>query len=447
MGISSYISNRMGAFKRLLPFNKEQRSTTGYKQVTLQALLDLIGISSGDVVVNKNTAMRIAAVFSCVLVRAESLASIPFSVMQDTKAGTVKAYSHPVHYLLKVRPNKRQTAADFWKTVSVQIDLEGESIAIIKYSGRMIPVELKLVKRAKEVEVFEVDDNIYYRIKGKVYHDWEVLHFKDLSIDGERGMSKIEYNAKTVGYSHKLANFADKSIGVKPPGYFTTTSNPNGDAVKALKKDWNESIDDGEVPLLPFGLDYKHLSISPQDAQYLDSKKSTKEDICGIFRVPPSFIQDYGRATWANSEQQDLVFTKYTMTPTVTNIEQECNYKLFSEANKTSAEPFYVKGNMNALLRGDFKSRTEGYKTLFDRGLINGDMVAELEDWNKWEGGDRRFVPMNMVPLDRVDGYIDKVSEVPKESNNNDENMNEAQRALVLGFLNDYQKLQNNHHA
>jgi hypothetical protein len=119
------------------------------------------------------------------------------------------------------------------------------------------------------------------------------------------------------------------------------------------------------------------------------------------------------------------------MLPLVTSIEQECNSKLFSEANKTSSTPYYVKFNVNAFMRGDFASRTQGYKTLWERGLINGDMVADLEDWDHYEGGDRRFIPMNMMPLDKVDEFIKQLT-APKNTNVADEGGNNQERGIKL---------------
>lgn len=375
--------------------------------------------------------MRISTVFTCVLVRAESLSTLPASVKQSTSEGSITAYNHPVHKLIHDKPNPFQTAAQFWKTVSCHIDLNGECFAEITYSGRFQPTRIDIIDCPLAVEVLRTDNgSAYFRYKGKTYQDYEMLHFKDLSLDGYRGCSKLKYNEDTVGYAKKLRNFGSNAVGNKPPGYFSTEA--PFDVVKAQEKNltagWTENISNGRVPFLPLGLKYFPLQINPGDAQYLEAIGATKEDIYGIFRVPPTLAQNYERATFANAEQQDLVFVKYTMLPIVTNIEQECNAKLFSEANYSSAQPYYVKFNVNAFIRGDFKTRTEGYRTLWERGLITGNMVADLEDWNHYEGGDRRFIPMNMIPLDKVDDFIDKLNE-PVQTNVADGGGDNSQRS------------------
>jgi HK97 family phage portal protein len=372
-----------------------------------------------DYDIGSNQAMRIATVFTCVLVRAESLSTLPVNVMQSTAEGSKVAYNHPAYRLVHNKPNPFQTASSFWKSVSAHIDLHGECFAKIKWSGRIQPVRIDLIQDPKSVQILETDDgNVMYEYDGKRYQDYEMLHFMDLSLDGYRGCSKISYNAQTVGYSAKLRRYGSNAIDQKPPGYFTTEQ--NYDVVKRaegnLQKSWSDNITEGKTPLLPFGLKWINTQINPDDAQYLEAIGATKEDIYGIFRVPPTLAQNYERATFANAEQQDLVFVKHTMLPIITNIEQECNAKLFSEANATSATPYYVKINVNAFMRGDFATRTNGYRTLWERGLITGNMVADLEDWNHFEGGDRRFVPMNMIPLDMLDEFLEKLNK-PVDSN------------------------------
>ena len=364
-------------------------------------------------------AIRISTVFTCVLVRAESLGSLPAGVLQNDKQGSHPAYNHPAYYLIHNRPNPFQSASDFWKSVSCHIDLYGNAFALVSYSGRFQPTRIQLITDPCAVTIKETKGGeCYYTFDGKDYADYEMLHFKDLSLDGYYGSSKVKLNGSTINYSDKLRTFGKNAIGTKPPGYFTTEA--PFDVIKkqqqSLTDAWSGNIAAGKTPFLPMGLKYMNLQISPGDAQYLEAINATKEDIYGIFRVPPTLAQNYERATFANAEQQDLVFIKYTMLPLITNIEQECNAKLFSEANKTSSTPYYVKFNVNAFMRGDFKTRTEGYRTLWERGLITGDMVADFEDWNHYEGGDRRFIPMNMIPLDKVDDFVDKLT-APVDTN------------------------------
>lgn len=360
------------------------------------------------------SAMRISTYFTCLLVRAEAWSTLPGSVMQDTDKGPRTAYENAAYQLIHNKPNPFQNACDFWKSVSAHIDNCGNCYAIISYSGRFQPSRIDLVENPSSVVISRTDaGNKLFIINGKVYKDWEVLHFKDLSLDGVYGCSKIEYNASTLGYAKNLRKYGTNAIGVKPPGYFSTDQ--GYDAVKkaeeAISKSWKDGISGGGVPLLPFGLKYNPLMISPDDAQYLDAIGATKEDIYGFMRVPPALAQNYEHATYANAEQQDLVFVKYTMLPLITNVEQECNSKLFAEGNAESKNPYYVKFNVNAFMRGDFRTRTDGYRTLIQTGVMSVNDVARLEDWPQVEGGDERYLPMNLIPLSQQKEFIKKLSE------------------------------------
>jgi len=415
MGLKRFFQNAVNLGKVELQ-DDEQRSQNVFSILNNAFSKFWFGFNGSDIdcSVTSLSAMQVATVYTCVLVNAETISSLPASVKQVTSQGSRTATEHPAHKLIHDKPNPFQTASDFWKTVSAHIDLYGNCFAIVSYSGSFRPKRLDIISDPNAVQIQRTDSGeAYYEYDGNQYKWYEILHFKDLSLDGYYGCSKIGYNASTIGYSKKLRNYGTNAVGNKPPGYFS--SEQNYDVVKkaegSLQSGWKDNIDNGKTPVLPFGLKYNSLLISPGEAQYLEAIGATKEDICGIFRVPPTLVQNYLRATFSNAEQQDLVFFKYTILPKITNIEQECNAKLFAEGNDNSLTPYYVKFNANALLRGDLATRTEAYRTLFNIGAINGDMIAELEDWNRWEGGDQRFVPMNMIPLDKVGDFVDTLTE------------------------------------
>lgn len=379
------------------------------------------------------SAMRISTFFTCVLVRAEALSTLPCGVFQSTDKGAVPAYTDPAYTLLHNKPNPFQTAADFWKTVSAHIDNNGNCYAIITYSGRFQPVRFDIDDDPDGVSISRTDSgNKVFTIKGKTYRDWEVLHFKDLSMDGVYGCSKVRYNASTLDYSKYLRTYGKNAINTRPPGYFSTEQ--SYDMVKKqegnLSDSWKTRIAGGDVPVLPFGLKFNPMMINPDDAQYLDSIDATEESICGFMRVPPTLVQNYKRATFANAEQQDLVFVKYTMLPLITNIEQECNAKLFAEGNAQSANPKYVKFNVNAFMRGDYRTRTDGYRTLIQTGAMTINEARALEEMGPVEGGDKNFLPMNLISLDKYEAFIDKLTEPIPTNAGNEGGADPSQRAI-----------------
>jgi HK97 family phage portal protein len=224
-------------------------------------------------------AMRIATVFTCVLVRAESFSTLPINVMQSTPDGAIVAYNHPAYNLIHNKPNPFQTASSFWKSVCAHIDLYGNAYAKIRYSGRFQPTRIDLIEDPTCVEIRESESGkAIYKYKGTDYQDYEILHFKDLSLDGFYGCSRIKFNAETIGYARKLKTYGNNAIGTKPPGYFSTDA--TFDTVKkqedALSKTWKEKIASGDAPVLPFGVKYNNLQITPGDAQYLEAVGATK---------------------------------------------------------------------------------------------------------------------------------------------------------------------------
>lgn len=389
--------------------------------------------------------MRLSTVFTCVLVRAEGLSSLPLSVYQSTTEGSRIAYNNPAYNLIHNQPNPFQTASQFWKSVSAHMDLFGNAYAIISYSGRFQPTGIELIEDPCSVNILRTErgDKVF-EFQGKRYQNYEMLHFRDLSLDGVYGCSRIKYNASTLAYAGKLKSYGSNAIGVKPPGYFTTEQNyatVKGQET-SLSKTWKDAIATGDTPTLPFGLKYLPLMINPGDAQYLEAVNATKEDIYGMFRVPPTLAQNYERATFANAEQQSLVYIQYTMLPLIVNIEQELNSKLFADGNSESASPYYVKFNTAALMRGDFKSRTEGYRTLWSIGQLSGNQIADFEEWNHFDGGDERYIPMNMIPLSKMDDFISTLTE-PVQSNVADPggDPNAARNEIFQGIL--YHKKKN----
>lgn len=408
MGLRQFFKNVVSLGNTRLD-ETEQRTSQVFSLLNgdLGVYLNNIATSSNYSPVG-SSAMRVSTVFVCIMVRGESLSTLPASVKQYTAKGSITRADNNIHKLIHDRPNPYQTAAQFWKSVSIAIDLHGNAYCPVTYSGRIQPTRIDFIPDNQAVTMYETPEGPYYTYEGKTYRSWEMLHFKDMSLDGKTGISKIGYNAETIGYSKKLKTFGSNAIGIKPPGYFSTEA--SYDVVKKqednIAKGWRDKIAEGSTPLIPFGLKYNNLQINPGEAQYLDSIEATKEDIYAIFRVPPTLAQNYGETPYNTAEQQDLVFIKYTMLPIVTNLEQEMNMKLFPESNNNSAEPLYVKFNVNAFMRGDFQARTEGYRTLWQSGMISGNMVADLEDYPHYEGGDERFVPMNMIPLSKMDAFL-----------------------------------------
>lgn len=376
--------------------------------------------SSGEAI-NADTSMRVAAVFTCVQVRSDSVSMLPLNVYR--KVGNTKeiATDHPAYKLLHIRPNAYQTPKQFWKLVMQQRDTYGNSYVIIQRQGSK-PVNLEVIECPDEVSILETASGPVYVYKGEQISSSDILHFKNFSFDGKLGMSVVHYHAETIGAAKKLRKYSNRSLSDKPPMYGTSANGSpmNPESARAFKTFWKNEIksfnDDGTIPVLYNGFELKTIGLSPQEVQYLDQMNATKEDIYGIFNVPPMLAQNYrSGSTYSNAEQQQLVYLIFTLSPILCDFEQELNYKLFSSAEFGK---YSVKFNEKAILRTDTKTQTEHFREMFKIGVYSQNDIRDYLDENPIEGGDRHYVEgNNMVPIDKIDqlGTLNKVTEAKKK--------------------------------
>lgn len=372
------------------------------------------GALSSTPSISETSAQKIATVFTCLNVLGETRGSLPFDVKENTPTGSVTVYDHPVHRLIHDRPNPYTTAFDFWSTVEKIKKAWGNAYARIERDSSYNPVALWILDSC-HVEIVK-NGEVYYKYKGEILRSTDVLHFKNYSHDGYCGISSIRQNALTLGLSLKLTQYNSSIIGERPYGYLTSEKKPkdlqqkgnvrslwdkrdsSSDEKDPTDKTNNKTI--GGIPYLYGGLEFKSFTLPADDVAYIESAKLTDQDIYGIFRVPPTFAQNWERAPYNSSEQQDIVFAKYSLA-SIRGDEQECNEKLFPESNKKTGK-YYCRVNLRGLLRGDTNTRKEYYTSLIQNGVMSPNMAAELEDFPTYEGGDQHFIQLNMIPVDKI---------------------------------------------
>ena len=373
-------------------------------------LLDIFGssTSSGENVSESNS-FKIAAVYTSINILSESVAALPVKVYQNV-GDQKKTINNKIQTLLAISPDGVMSSFSFWFTVVAQVKAWGNAYAIIERDRFFQPVKLTIVY-AWEVDVVKYDNGtIKYRHKGFEYSAENVLHFRVFTLNGIIGVSPIRQNAETLGMGIKLDKYGGKIIGERPPGLLTTDQALTKEQREQNMNAWKgmtQGANQGSTPVLGGGMKYIPFTLPASDVAYIESKNFNKKEIYGIFRVPPTLAQDYERATFSNAEQQDLVFIKHTLTPLIKSFEQELNLKLFPLSNQESNSPFYVKFNLNALMRGDTNARKEYFQAMLNTGVMSPNEVRELEDMNPYEGGNRYYVQGAMVPVDRVDDQID----------------------------------------
>lgn len=424
MSVGSFLSGvrkRVGAYllgnvERAAPLNDPN---------LLQAIFGSSVFLPGSPTVTESSALRLTAVYNCLNVLGETIGALPCDVKRQTSRGAEKQYNHPVYRLVHTRPNPYTTAFDFWKAMEILCRAWGNSYAMIMRNGANDPISLWLLMPWQTQIIKRGDGTFFYMNNGATLYPTDVIHFKNFSLDGICGISTIKQNAMTVAHGIKLQQYNTTIINSRPPGYLTAASKPkDANQKENIKRMWTRP-DEGTtepitgIPLLYGGIEFKALPLPAEDVAYIDSVKANKTDICGMFRVPPTLIQDYTSVTWNNAEQQNIVYVRYTVIPMITPKEQELTEKLFPEANKLSHEPLEVRFNVRGLLQGDLKAQQEFFHALITDAVLTPNQVLELLDMPTYEGGDEHYIQGAMVPVSMLKEVLTKkqkpVSDTQKE--------------------------------
>ena len=245
----------------------------------------------------------------------------------------------------------------------------------------------------------------YSSSEGRIYRlaAEEVLHIPGLGFDGLVGYSPIALEKNAIGLGLAAEEYGSKffSNGARPSGILThpnTVKNP-----KVLRESWNAayggSSNSGRVAILEEGMKFETISMPNNEAQFLETRKFQVSEICRIFRVPPHLVGDLEHATFSNIEHQSISFAVHTIRPWLVRIEQAINRSLFSEKEKRD---FYVQFNIDGLMRGDYKSRMEGYAIGRQNGWLSANDIRALENQSRIpadQGGDAYIVNGNMIPI------------------------------------------------
>ena len=369
----------------------------------------LFGGTTSGKAVNERTAMQTSAVYACVRILAESVAGLPLHVYERTANGSKSTKpSHPLYRLLHDEPNREMTSFVFRETLMSHLLLWGNAYAQIIRDGRGFPIALyPLLPDRMAVDRNESGELVYtYQSdKGQVKLRREnVLHIPGLGFDGLIGYSPIAMAKNAVGLA-----LATEDYGAT---FFTNGANPGGvlehpgvikpEQADRLRESWQSQFGGAnahKVAVLEEGLKFHQMSIPPEQAQFLETRKFQINEIARIFRVPPHMVGDLEKSSFSNIEQQSLEFVKYTLDPWVVRWEQSLQQALILPSEKAT---IFIKFNLDGLLRGDYQSRMQGYSTGIQNGFMSVNDVRGLEDMNLLtaeEGGDLHFVNGNMVKL------------------------------------------------
>lgn len=374
------------------------------------------GRSSSGQTVNEKTAMQMSAVYACVRIIAEAIAQIPLNVYRLTvDGGKEKDLRHPLFFLLHDEPNPEMTSFIFRETLMSHLLLWGNAYAQIIRNGKGEVVGLyPLMPDRMQVDRNETGNLVYTYTK---YYDevgakhafeqitlpaYQVLHIPGLGYDGLIGYSPIAMARNAIGMSMAAEDFGAT--------FFANGATPGGvlehpGIVKdpeRLRESWHAQFsgkNSHNIAVLEEGMTFKPMSIPPEEAQFLETRKFQIDEIARIFRVPPHMVGDLEKSSFSNIEQQSLEFVKYTVGPWVARWEQSLSQALLLPSEKTR---YTIKYNLDGLLRGDYESRMNGYAVGRQNGWLSANDIRELENMNRIpaeEGGDEYLINGNMTKL------------------------------------------------
>jgi HK97 family phage portal protein len=359
--------------------------------------------------VSEDTILALSAVWACVRIKSNTLASLPLQVFERTSDGKRLATDHPAYYLLHSEPNLNDTSFSFRQQLQANKDIKGNAYALIIRKGSQVPVELQPLNSG-DVTVKKEGGKLLYTVEGKPVPQENILHFKGLTFDGVEGKGVVSAARESFEHALSLQAFGNKFFqnGAHLSGVLEHPGKLSADAAKRLQNSWNaryKGIQNAySTAVLEEGMKFNPLAIPPQDAQYLEQIKAKIADVARLFGVPLHMLAELDGATFSNIEHQGIEFVVHTMRPELVQWEQELNRKLFRESEKGQ---FFCEFNLEGLLRGDSVARAAMYSALYQVGAISSNEIRQRENMNTTEGGDEKYRPLNMVPITETNNQED----------------------------------------
>ena len=384
----------------------------------------LFGRTTSGKNVDERSAMQVTTVYACVRILAEAVAGLPLHTYRYLSGGAKeKALDHPLYYLLHDEPNPEMTSFVFRETLMSHLLLWGNAYAQIIRNGKgqitalypLMPNRMT-VDRTSNGKIYYTylvndSDNPTLKAQGQVYFRKEdIFHIPGLGFDGLVGYSPISMAKNAIGMALATEEYGAKFFenGASPSGVLEhpgTIKDPD-----RLRESWNSlfkgSGNSHKVAVLEEGLSFKPIAISPNEAQFLETRKFQIDEIARIFRVPPHMVGDLEKSSFSNIEQQSLEFLKYTLDPWVTRWEQSIHRSLILESEKRD---YFVKFNVDGLLRGDYQSRMNGYAVGIQNGFMSPNDIRSLENMDLIPdelGGNLYLINGAMTKLQDAGGFM-----------------------------------------
>lgn len=379
--------------------------------------LKLLGINTNQIDTNKLSEITY---FTCVKLLSEAVAKLPLKLYRETDKGIEKASSHYLYQLLKTRPNQYQSSWNFWATVEcnknhygnayVYVDIATTGRGAGKIKGLyMLPTD-KIEIWVDDAGIISKDNAVWYiwmDKQGKEYkiNHQQILHFKTaMSLDGISGLAVQDILKTSIENAQSGQKFINNywKQGMFSKGLLQYTGDIQADAMKTMQKKF-ENLSSGiqnagRILPVPLGFSFTTIDNKLVDSQFMELGKYTAQQIAASFGIMPSQLGEQGK--FNNLEQWEQQFYTDTLLPVLTMYEQEMNWKLLTEIERSQG--YFFKFNVDMILRSSFKDRVDAYAIAIDHGFMTPNEARGKEDWPNNPTGDRLMCNGTFIPLDML---------------------------------------------
>lgn len=363
--------------------------------------------NAAGVTIDTTTAMTISAVYAAVTIISETVAMLPWNVYRRKGDGHEIATNDPRQFLLHNKPNRYQTSFEFREMMMSHLLLSGRAVAEIITNQRGKITDLLPLQPGSYTAFRATDGTIAFDVGGRILLADEVVDLRGHPDprDSLQCISPIRNAVETLGISKAADKYAGSFFGngTVVGGVLQTDAALTDQAYARLKK-WTErhqGVGRSHNPaILEEGLKWTQTSLNAEDAQLIQTRKFQVDDVARIYRIPSYKLNSMDRASFNNVEQQSIDFVRDTILPRTVRLEQAITRGIFTDLELVN---MFNEIKINGLMRGDSVARSEFYYKMWSMGVYSINDIRRLESENPVVDGDRRFVPVNFTPIDKID--------------------------------------------
>lgn len=409
----------MPIINRFFSQNIEKRGNSDVEE-RFKTLLGIISAQSkSGVDVNRETAVKISAVWACVNYKASTISSLPCILYQRMDRGKKSADNMDLYHLLHYLPNPETTAAEFWEMYIWNLELTGYGFAWIERDVNGFIKAIWNVPTGK-VKIYrnKVTKERYYTIidddgkeMGPIYSTNMLVTVGKRFQKVDSAMDPIDIARDAMGLGLALEEYASKYFanGATVSGIVEFPGALNGDKLESFKSDFRKKFQKlqqaFDVMFLESGSKFNKISNNPEESQAIEARKFQIIEICRFFSVPPHKVMDIENGSnKANMEQQNIDAVQTCLNPLCVKLELSIYKDLLTIKER---KKYFAKFKTKALLKGDTEARRNYYNTMIQNGVYSPNDVLELEDENTYDGGDVHMVNGNMIPVTMLQQYLE----------------------------------------